>query len=130
MEDLAMDRSPTRTPLPAGRHQDDAGFIPMPPATWAAPGASWPMGATAPADDAAPDSGAAADARAAAEEDREPGPTDPFNEDGHPPAELMRDLVGPPADAAPAPDRDVHLTEVDGPDADLEPGNEDPNLTR
>jgi hypothetical protein len=129
MEDPAMDRSPTSTPQPAGRHQDDDGLIPMPPATWAAPGASWPMGVSSP-DDAALDSGAAADARAAAEEDREPAPADPFNEDGHPPAELMRDLVGPPGESTPAPDRDVTLTDVDGPDADVEPGNEDPNLTR
>lgn len=117
-----MDRSPTSTPQPAGRHQDGDGIIPMPPATWAAPGASWPMGVSSP-DDAALDNGAAADARAAAEEEREPAPTDPFNEDGHPPAELMRDLVGP------APNRDVDLTKVDGPDADAEPGNEDPNIS-
>lgn len=107
----------TNAPRPAGQRDDD-GITPLPPATWAAPGASWPVPPAEPSSDAAAD--------AAAAEGREPGPADPFNEDGHPPAELMRDLVGPDA-ATPAPDADVHLADVDGPDADLEPGAEDPN---
>lgn len=96
------------------------GISPLPPATWAAPGASWPMPA------AEAPSGATADEAAADAEGREPAPVDPFNEDGHPPAELMRDLVGPDA-VTPAPDRDVHLADADGPDADVEPGDEDPD---
>jgi hypothetical protein len=93
----------------------DPKHSPPPLATWAAPQATWPL--------PPPEAGDTDDDGRPA---GEPAPADPFNEDGHPQAELMRDLVGPDANP-PACDSDVDLGAVDGPDADVEPGDEDPD---